>query len=173
MNRIAAADERLLLAAWYRARIAGDHWEAADAPRTPGGDRMTQRQLFFHFELYGPDLLTANQRLHWAEKSRRTRNLRAIARYAAHATAPILGPADLHVLIEWPDRRRRDPDNWAPTVKALVDGLVDAGILPDDDMQHRPTTTYAGGCDPTLRPRICRITLTLTPLEECPNDSDI
>ncbi|ROP45933.1 hypothetical protein [Pseudokineococcus lusitanus] len=33
---------------------------------------------------------------------------------------------------------RRDPANSAPTVKALVDGLVDAGrgLLPDDDDRH-------------------------------------
>jgi Holliday junction resolvase RusA-like endonuclease len=28
--------------------------------------------------------------------------------------------------------RRRDADNPAPTVKAIVDGLVDAGMWPDD-----------------------------------------
>jgi crossover junction endodeoxyribonuclease RusA len=30
------------------------------------------------------------------------------------------------------DARRRDPHNLAPTVKAIVDGLVDAGVWPDD-----------------------------------------
>ena len=31
-----------------------------------------------------------------------------------------------------PDRRRRDRHNLAPTVKAMMDGLIDAGLLPDD-----------------------------------------
>lgn len=30
------------------------------------------------------------------------------------------------------DRRRRDPSNLMPTQKAVVDGLVDAGVVPDD-----------------------------------------
>ena len=30
------------------------------------------------------------------------------------------------------DRRRRDPSNWMPTQKAMIDGLVDYGLVPDD-----------------------------------------
>lgn len=29
--------------------------------------------------------------------------------------------------------RRRDPANWYPSFKALLDGLVDQGVLQDDD----------------------------------------
>lgn len=29
-----------------------------------------------------------------------------------------------------------DPGNWYPTAKACVDGLVDAGVLPDDDHER-------------------------------------
>jgi hypothetical protein len=36
------------------------------------------------------------------------------------------------VYVQFRDRRRRDPANWYPTAKALVDGIVDAGVLPDD-----------------------------------------
>lgn len=32
--------------------------------------------------------------------------------------------------------RRRDTDNLAPTLKALCDGLVDYGLVPDDIPQH-------------------------------------
>ena len=34
------------------------------------------------------------------------------------------------------DRKRRDPDNYAATVKMIIDGLVIAGILPDDNFNH-------------------------------------
>jgi crossover junction endodeoxyribonuclease RusA len=34
------------------------------------------------------------------------------------------------------DTRRRDALNLAPTLKAAVDGIVDAGILVDDDDAH-------------------------------------
>lgn len=49
--------------------------------------------------------------------------------------------------------QRRDPSNWMPTVKAIVDGLVDAGFFPDDDSAHvkilEPTVHYA-----TSSPRV-------------------
>jgi len=34
------------------------------------------------------------------------------------------------------DNRRADSDNTSPTLKPLMDGLVAAGILPDDDSAH-------------------------------------
>ena len=40
------------------------------------------------------------------------------------------------------DNRRRDADNLVPTLKALCDGLVDAGLVPDDTPnymhKHKP-----------------------------------
>jgi hypothetical protein len=35
-----------------------------------------------------------------------------------------------------PRRGRYDPNNLWPTVKAVVDGFVDAGLLADDDHLH-------------------------------------
>ncbi len=32
--------------------------------------------------------------------------------------------------------QRRDPSNWGPTAKHIVDGLTDAGLWPDDDKHH-------------------------------------
>lgn len=32
--------------------------------------------------------------------------------------------------------QRRDPMNWYPTVKALIDGLTQAKLWPDDDAAH-------------------------------------
>lgn len=34
------------------------------------------------------------------------------------------------------DRRKRDIDNYAATVKMIIDGLVEYGILPDDNWNH-------------------------------------
>ena len=36
----------------------------------------------------------------------------------------------------FPDKRRRDPDNYAFSAKFILDGLVDAGILPDDSFDE-------------------------------------
>lgn len=102
-----------------------------DPPRAP--DHTVTVPAVWHNDR--PGWMSANQRLHWASRS----NLTAAWRHAAgwnarHTKVPALGPtlvvAELHMV---PRRRVRiDPANYAPTAKACVDGLVDAGIWPDD-----------------------------------------
>jgi hypothetical protein len=50
--------------------------------------------------------------------------------------------------------RRRDDDNVVPTLKAMCDGLVDAGVVPDDTdaYMHKlmPMIAYEKGCKPRL-----------------------
>lgn len=58
-------------------------------------------------------------------------------RDAAHVHAragklPQLGRAHITATLRFRDRRRRDPHNYYPTIKAVIDGLVDYGLLPDD-----------------------------------------
>lgn len=52
-------------------------------------------------------------------------------------------PAEVHTFIPFPVERRRDPINFAKTVKHIVDGIVMAGAWPDDTpeyvTQHIPT----------------------------------
>jgi Holliday junction resolvase RusA-like endonuclease len=43
------------------------------------------------------------------------------------------------------DKKRRDPDNYAASAKMLQDGLVKAGILPDDNFNHVPELTIKQG----------------------------
>ena len=86
--------------------------------------------------------LSANDRLHWAEKARRTKALRAMGFSAWHrAGRPTYDRARLTVDITWPDRRQRDAANAHPTIKALIDGMVHPGpkvrgILPDDSDEY-------------------------------------
>ncbi|MEW1551817.1 hypothetical protein [Streptomyces tsukubensis] len=84
------------------------------------------------------DLLTSNQRLHYMAAHRLTKRMRNDAAHAARARRlPRLRRAAVfYVLHPRPVRRRRDPGNWAPSAKAYVDGLVDAGVLADDDAGH-------------------------------------
>lgn len=85
----------------------------------------------------GIQLLNANDRRHWRAKARITANLRTTAAWSARvAHVPHINRAHILAVIEPPDRRRRDPANAYPSVKACVDGLVDAGVLPDDDAAH-------------------------------------
>lgn len=82
-----------------------------------------------------PGWMSANQRTHWAVRANLTAAWREASGWTARdAGIPALGPS--RVVAElWmvPRRRTRiDPANYAPTAKAVVDGLVDAGIWPDD-----------------------------------------
>lgn len=93
----------------------------------------------------GLDLLNANQRLHHAPKGRLTAALRAaaheavtedshlMAALAAAKPGPLFQRAHILGILHPPKNDRRDPANWYPSFKAAVDGLVDAGLLEDDD----------------------------------------
>jgi len=77
--------------------------------------------------------LTANQRLHWSKKAQLTKRIRKVAALeAANANIPALGQCRVQLVWMVLDSRRRDVDNVVPTLKAMCDGLVDAGIVPDD-----------------------------------------
>ena len=65
-----------------------------------------------------------------------TKDCKLAEQTARFSHAPSLERARLVVEIAFPDRRRRDPHNYMATVKPIVDGLVDAGVLPDDDAKH-------------------------------------
>jgi crossover junction endodeoxyribonuclease RusA len=75
--------------------------------------------------------LTANQRLHWRERATRTAAIRSTTRFMAHRI-PELGRCEVELTWIVTDRRRRDADNIVPTLKAMCDGLVDAGVVSDD-----------------------------------------
>lgn len=54
-------------------------------------------------------------------------------------------PCGLVVTIYAPTKRRLDPPNFYPTVKALVDGLTDAGIWTDDNSEVIKFMTFKRG----------------------------
>lgn len=101
--------------------------------------------------------LTANQRMHWRQKASVTKDVRNTARLKAHRIP------DLHrceVSLTWfvKDRRRRDADNLVPTLKALCDGLVDAGVVADDIpalmTKHMPVIVWAPEQTPHFELRV-------------------
>ena len=98
--------------------------------------------------------LTANQRLHWSTRMRRTRMLRAYAASQAriHRLAGRrLGSSTVTAVISYPTAGRADPANAAPTVKAIIDGLVDARVWDDDDHTHIPSVAFER--DPQKSPK--------------------
>ncbi|GLW91804.1 hypothetical protein [Actinokineospora globicatena] len=84
----------------------------------------------------GPPL-HANQRLHW----RAERTAKKLVRDTAHwrALDAKIPPAQ-HITVQVHylpgDNRRRDPSNLMPTQKAAVDGIVRAGVVPDDSPEY-------------------------------------
>lgn len=82
----------------------------------------------------GLTLMNSNQRLHHHQRHGLTKVLRTAGWTAArNAKIPHLEHAYAVGILCPPDRGRRDPANWYPSFKALVDGCVDAGVLEDDD----------------------------------------
>lgn len=109
----------------------------------------------------GP-FLNANDRLHWRKRMELTQLWRKAGREAIeesfepyHYTA-----AHITVAIRFPNNVRRDVGNYYPTAKALVDGLVDANLLPDDNDTHL--------IGPDMRRELPngtpRVTVTITPI---------
>jgi crossover junction endodeoxyribonuclease RusA len=102
-----------------------------------------------HFELTADTLISANHRLHWAKKAERTRHLRTLGQLAARGQNVGADTATLLIEIGWPNKRRRDAENLAPTIKALIDGaVVDGGLLSDDSdtqITERTWRTYVAG----------------------------
>jgi crossover junction endodeoxyribonuclease RusA len=87
---------------------------------------------------------TPNRRLHWAAKARSNAEWRRWTKLAALAAIRSSGMADEYplrsVLVEptfyFPTNRRRDEDNLLASLKPVLDGLVDAGVV-DDDSRER------------------------------------
>lgn len=85
----------------------------------------------------------ANARSQWA-KHAANRDRQKFRTYASNLGRDILDAGDwtprpftliLARRIS-PVRRRRDPTGLAEQLKGILDGLVDAGIIPDDDEDH-------------------------------------
>lgn len=105
--------------------------------------------------------ISANDRDHWAERKRKKDSIRLLAMAAIRKAK--LTPVDCCTItaqIGIPTAHRFDPDNAEPTVKAMVDALVHAGILADDDWRHVIRTSYQA-LDPALRDKT-RKTVVLT-----------
>ncbi len=81
--------------------------------------------------------LTLNDRLHWAAKARIAKRLRAdTAILARVARVPRLDRIAVTLHYQPRVTRHIDGDNLLATVKPCVDGLRDAGVVPDDDHRH-------------------------------------
>lgn len=114
-----------------------------------------------HFEVPAAIFISQNHRLHFRVKADRVAQLRLLGRAVGSCHDRVDTPCHMTVDIGWPDKRRRDRSNAASTVKALLDGVVDAGILTDDSDLHITRETYTSHVEGD-KGRI-HLTITLTP----------
>lgn len=91
----------------------------------------------FDIHIQNKKVLNSNDRLSPFVKASHTKHIRTLA----FATAQNAGFVPMYiahctVYISFQDERRRDVGNLYPTIKAAIDGFVDAGIITDDDHTH-------------------------------------
>lgn len=97
-------------------------------PLPPNGIRLT---------IHAPAAwINSNQCLHRMATAKLTAAWRTTTAAAAAHIDPQPTPTRIIARFYKTRAGRYDPPNLWPTVKACVDGLVDAGVLPDDDHTH-------------------------------------
>jgi len=82
--------------------------------------------------------INSNDRPHYHLKAKLTKAWReaTAAEAARFASMNLRTPVRIVAHIHKPGNRRWDPNNLAPTSKACVDGIVDAGLIPDDSWRE-------------------------------------
>ena len=101
--------------------------------------------------------LSPNARVHWRTRAPLVLKARQGACVAACKILGVRAPqwheVTARATFHFPDRRRRDTDNLAALLKPVWDGLVDAGLLIDDDrITHLPVEiVHEKGCVPVVK----------------------
>ena len=91
--------------------------------------------MIYTFSFPKPDkLMSLNDREHWAIKAKRTVAWRDSAwAYSKQSINKSLSHSVVSVSLPVVSlKTRRDPHNFIATVKPIIDGMVDAGLWPDD-----------------------------------------
>lgn len=143
--------------------IGAESWGRPIRARRPNQEPpMTEWTLNL---TYRKPPLTLNQRGCWAKHDPHRKALRHQAAQLAQAARIPKNLTHITTRLHYraPDRIRRDEDNLIATAKPLWDGLVDAGIVPDDTSQYMtklmPIIHPPDGTGPALW-------LTITHIEE-------
>jgi Holliday junction resolvase RusA-like endonuclease len=102
-------------------------------------------------------LMNPNSRCHWGVKAKATKRARveawAAAQVAMYEANVKGGWKEATAEVHWyaRDSRRRDKDNCLSSLKATFDGLVDAGLLVDDNaITHLPLIIFVDPKNPRV-----------------------
>lgn len=117
--------------------------------------------------IYKEDWILQNHRGHFAVTAAKKRAIRETAWALARRDLMPIPPQNLPIAIFARARVRGgtlpDPDAIAPAVKAIIDGIVDARILPDDKGEYVTMVGYGRPeTDRTLKPGMREIDCILT-----------
>jgi len=98
---------------------------------------MTKRILIFTVQAPAA-FINSNERLHHMAKAKLTKAWRSAVEAETRRimNGPLRTPVRILAKIHKTGNRRWDPNNLAPTTKACVDGMVDAGLIPDDSWRE-------------------------------------
>lgn len=92
--------------------------------------------------------ISLNHNMHHQVRAKRVKEVRdAASELVALAGIPPLDRVLTSIYYSPRDLRRRDPINLVPMLKACEDGLVDAGVVPDD------TPVYVRSVMPEILPK--------------------
>ena len=93
----------------------------------------------YGLELPDSPIVTANSRSHWSHRAECAQVWRTATRLLAkQARIPHMERVSVS-LDHWPKtKRRQDTDRISMVAKWCLDGIVDAGVIDDDDSTHVP-----------------------------------
>ena len=110
-----------------------------------------------------PRELSPNARAHWRTRWKANRMMREASFMLARAQqVPTFTKARIQITYVVKQRRLRDGDNGLAMAKGLIDGLVDAHVFKDDNVEHVSYAPVAFIVDRERAP------MTIVEVEEAP-----
>jgi hypothetical protein len=100
--------------------------------------------MIITLDCHPPKECSPNARVHWSARAKAAHSFRSLARLEAEIQTPndwnAPDRAFVKLTIICAEDRIRDADNWLCRFKPGMDGLVDAGVLTADDVNHLTVT---------------------------------
>jgi len=89
-----------------------------------------------------PLSLNDERKKHWSQRAKDATEWRTEAAWLAREQRIPAGGKILITVEVWQSGRLQDVANCYPSVKAAIDGIVDAGVIPDDTPEYLDSITF-------------------------------